>query len=91
MRSADTARRSLEIVWEARCALDGGADGLDGFGAVMGGAARLLAVDGVAAFKIGDGQARVVGDLMRAAGFGAIVEHRGLSRAVRCLSARRGL
>ena len=45
---------------------------------------------GVAAFEIGDEQARAVGDLMRAAGFGAVVEHRDLSGAVRCLSAQRG-
>ena len=91
VRSADIARLAPEIAWEPRCALDGGADGLDSFRAVTGGAARLLAVDGVAAFEIGDGQVRAVGDLLRAAGFGAIVEHRDLSGAVRCLSARRGL
>ena len=79
VRNADIARLAPEIAWEPRCALDGGADGLDGFRAVAGGAARLLAVDGVAAFEIGDGQARAVGDLMRAAGFGAVVEHRDLS------------
>ncbi len=90
VRSADIARLAPEIAWEPRCALDGGADGLDGFRAVTGVAARLLAVDGVAAFEIGDGQARAVGDLMRAAGFGGVVEHRDLSGAVRCLSARRG-
>ena len=89
-RSADIARVAPEIAWEPCCALDGGADGLDGFRAVAGGAARLLAVDGVAAFEIGDGQARAVGDLMRAVGFGAVVEHRDLSGAVRCLSAQRG-
>ena len=90
VRSADIARLAPEIAWEPRCALDGGADGLDGFRAVTGGAARLLAVDGVAAFEIGDGQASAVGDLMRAAGFGGVVEHRDLSGAVRCLSAQRG-
>ena len=89
MRSADIARLAPEIAWEPRCALDGGADGLDGFRAVAGEAARLLAINGVAAFEVGDGQARAVGDLMRAAGFGAVVEHRDLSGAVRCLSARR--
>ena len=89
VRSADIARLAPEIAWEPRCALDGGADGLDGFHAVMDGAARLLAVDGVAAFEIGDGQARAVGDPMRAAGFGGVVEHRDLSGAVRCLSVRR--
>ena len=57
----------------------------------MDGAAHLLAADGVAAFEIGDGQAHAVGDLMRAAGFGGIVEHRDLSGAFRCLSARQGL
>ena len=77
VRNADIARLAPEIAWEPRCALDGGADGLDGFRAVAGGAARLLAADGVAAFEIGDGQARAVGDLMRAAGFGAVVKHRG--------------
>ena len=40
---------------------------------------RVCSPSGVAAFEIGDEQARAVGDLMRAAGFGAIVEHRGLS------------
>lgn len=89
VRSADIARLAPEIAWEPRCALDGGADGLDGFRAVMDGAARLLADGGVAAFEIGDGQARAVGGIMRAAGFAAIVEHRDLSGAVRCLSARR--
>ena len=79
VRSADIACLAPEIAWEPRCALDGGADGLDGFYAVTGGASRLLAADGVAAFELGDGQAHAVGDLMRAAGFGGIVEHRDLS------------
>ena len=90
VRSADIARAAPEIAWEPCCALDGGADGLDGFRAVMDGATRLLAAAGVAVFEIGDGQARAVGDLMRAVGFGAVVEHRDLSGAVRCLSAQRG-
>ena len=79
VRSADIACLAPEIAWEPHHTLDGGADGLDGFRAVLDGAAHLLAADGVAAFELGDGQAHAVGDLMRAAGFGGIVEYRDLS------------
>ena len=87
VRSADIAGLAPEIAWEPRRALDGGPDGLGAFRAVMGGAARLLAVDGVALFEVGDGQTPAVAEAMHAASLGRIVEHRDLSGGIRCLSA----
>ena len=57
------------------------------FAPSLGGAARLLAIDGVALFEVGDGQAPAVAGTMRAAGLARIVEHRDLSGPIRCLSA----
>ena len=89
VRSADIARLAPEIAWEPRHALDGGADGLDAFRAVVPAAARLLAPAGVAAFEIGDGQACAAGRILRAAGFIAVVGRRDLSGAIRSLSVLR--
>ena len=86
VRTADIARLAPEIAWEPRRALDGGPDGLGALRAVLGGAARLLAVDGVALFEVGDGQAPVVAATIRAASLGRIVEHSDLSGSIRCLS-----
>ena len=79
-----------EIGFEPRAALDGGADGLARYRALMPGAARVTAPGGVAVFELGAGQAPAVRRIVRAAGFDEIAEHRDLSGVVRCLSARGG-
>jgi len=53
---------------EPSLALDGGADGLDGFRRLAPEALSLLAPGGAFAFEVGMGQARAVAELCRAAG-----------------------
>lgn len=49
-------------------ALDGGADGLDAYRAVLGGLGNVLSPGGIAAFEVGMGQARTVGAMMTESG-----------------------
>ena len=46
-------------------ALDGGADGLDAYRAILGDLSRLLAPRGIAVLELGDGQEKAVADLAR--------------------------
>jgi release factor glutamine methyltransferase len=46
-------------------ALDGGADGLDAYRAILGDLGRLLAPRGIAVLELGDGQEQAVADLAR--------------------------
>jgi release factor glutamine methyltransferase len=46
-------------------ALDGGADGLDAYRAILGDLGRLLAPRGIAVLELGDGQEKAVADLAR--------------------------
>ena len=55
--------------FEPRCALDGGADGLDAYRAVLAALPALLAPGGVALLELGVGQAGPVAALARGAGF----------------------
>jgi release factor glutamine methyltransferase len=54
---------------EPRSALDGGADGLDAYRAVLRALPGLLAPGGVAVLELGEGQAAAVAALAREAGF----------------------
>jgi release factor glutamine methyltransferase len=54
---------------EPRSALDGGADGLDAYRAVLAALPDLLAPGGVAVLELGAGQAGPVAALARGAGF----------------------
>lgn len=73
---------------EPRAALDGGADGLDAYHAILADLPRLLTPDGVALLEIGRGQDAALIALAAAAGF-AVRRRRDLAGIVRCLELRR--
>lgn len=69
---------------EPRSALDGGADGLDAYRAVLAALPSLLAAGGVAVLELGAGQADPVSSMARAAGLGVTaLQHdlAGIARA----------
>jgi release factor glutamine methyltransferase len=69
IRSADIADLATEVRdHDPRQALDGGADGLDAYRALIPRAAALLAPHGVLAVEVGQGQSTDVEELMTAAG-----------------------
>ena len=76
-------------VYEPRAALDGGADGLDAYRAIMQALPALLRPAGVAIFELGAGQARSVARLAEAAGLVANAPRRDLSGIERALPVRR--
>ena len=53
---------------DPRLALDGGADGLDAYRAILGGLPRLLSPGGAAVLELGIGQAEAVAALAEANG-----------------------
>ena len=70
---------------EPRAALDGGADGLDAYRAIIPNLPALLRPAGVAILELGQGQAAAVAALAQAAGFGAPVlraDFGGIARAM---------
>jgi release factor glutamine methyltransferase len=69
IRSADIAGLSIEVRdYDPRLALDGGADGLDAYRALIPQAARLLAPGGVLVVEAGHGQSGDIQGLIDAAG-----------------------
>lgn len=69
IRSADIADLSAEVrEFDPRAALDGGADGLDAYRALIPQAARLLAPGAVLVVEAGEGQSGQIHTLMTAAG-----------------------
>ena len=69
IRSADIAGLATEVRdHDPLGALDGGADGLDAYRALVPQAARLLAPGGALVVEVGDGQSGDVRELMAAAG-----------------------
>ncbi|MFP4537758.1 MAG: peptide chain release factor N(5)-glutamine methyltransferase [Dichotomicrobium sp.] len=56
-------------------ALDGGADGLDAYRAILGGLGNVLASGGIAAFEVGMGQAAAVGAMMTESGLTPALQH----------------
>ncbi|KJC60267.1 SAM-dependent methyltransferase [Bradyrhizobium sp. LTSPM299] len=91
IRSADIAGLATEVrVHDPRAALDGGADGLDAYRALIAQSAGLLAPNGVLVVEAGQGQSGDIDALMTAAGLTTT----GLPRAdltgiPRAVSARR--
>lgn len=68
--AGDIAGLAVEVAdHEPRAALDGGADGLDAYRAILADAPRLLAPGGLLALEVGIGQAAPVAALAEAAGF----------------------
>ena len=70
-------------------ALDGGADGLDGYRTIAGSAARLLTPGGTLVVELGPGQAPAVAALLVAGGLAVAPAHHDLSGRPRALAARR--
>ena len=69
IRSAEIAGLATEVrVHDPRAALDGGADGLDAYRALIPQAARLLAPEGALVVEVGQGQSSDIEGLMTATG-----------------------
>jgi len=73
---------------DPRAALDGGEDGLAAYRALLPGARRCLAPEGLLALEVGATQAAAVTALLRAAGFSRIENRQDLGGVERCLLAR---
>jgi len=70
IESADIPGLMPEVAaHEPASALDGGADGLAAYEAIIADLARILAPGGLAVLELGAGQAKLVGELARKAGF----------------------
>ena len=81
IRTLDRSVRDYEPVW----ALDGGADGLRFYKAIIKYWKSLLRPEGLLIFEVGEGQAEAVADMLAAAGFSSTSIHqdtRGVDRAV---------
>lgn len=74
---------------EPRAALDGGADGLDAYRALLPDLARLLAPEGIACLEIGAGQGSALRELGEAVGLG-VAARPDLAGIPRCLVLHRG-
>ncbi|WP_158742560.1 peptide chain release factor N(5)-glutamine methyltransferase [Acidisphaera sp. L21] len=77
-------------LYEPASALDGGADGLVAYRAIMAGLPGLLAPGGVAILELGQGQAPAVAELATGAGLVPGPPHRDLGGVERALPIRRG-
>lgn len=75
--------------YEPRAALDGGADGLDAYRAIIARLDGLLAPAGLAVFEVGAGQASDVAALLSDAGFAVAERRRDLGGIERVVAARR--
>jgi release factor glutamine methyltransferase len=86
VRRGDLAALPPEVrVFDPLRALDGGADGLDGYRAIAADARRLLAPDGTLVAELGAGQLDAVASTFAAAGLAvAAVKHDllGVARAL---------
>lgn len=83
--TADLASLMPEVTaYEPARALDGGADGLAAYRAILADLPRLLAKDGIAVLELGIGQDAAMIDLARAAGFVATTraDLGGITRAL---------
>ncbi len=74
---------------DPRRALDGGADGLAAYRAILAAAAAILAPDGILLLEIGAGQEADVGALAEGAGLPVAGHHRDLAGHIRVLECRR--
>lgn len=90
--SSEIPRLSREVrLFDPLLALDGGADGLDAYRAIVAALPRLLARDGVAALELGAGQAQDVAAIAADAGLAVLGLDADLSGTPRALTlGRRG-
>lgn len=85
IRSGEIAALQPEVAcYEPRLALDGGADGLDAYRAILGGLPQLLAPEGIAILELGHNQLPDVTALAAHAGYTATA-HSDLAGIPRCL------
>jgi release factor glutamine methyltransferase len=77
-----------EVQREPRLALDGGADGLDVVRRLIAEARPRLNAGGALVMELGDGQAPLVMDLLRAAGYQGVLSRNDLSGVERAVAAR---
>lgn len=89
--SARLAQLAPELAYDPVAALDGGADGLMAYRALIPDVARLLAPGGIAALEIGEDQAVAVARLLAQAGLDALPVIADLGGNPRVLVARRKL
>jgi release factor glutamine methyltransferase len=88
VRTGDIAALAPDVrQFDSKAALDGGADGLDGYRAVAADAARLLAPDGVLVVELGYNQAEAVTCIFNEAGLAAEEPRPDLSGIPRALPA----
>ncbi len=86
--SAEIAALAPEVAgYDPAAALDGGADGLAAYRALIPAAAAVLAPGGLLALEIGQGQAAAVEELLVAAGLRPLCRARDLAGIERCLLA----
>jgi release factor glutamine methyltransferase len=76
-------------MFDPRCALDGGQDGLDGYRAIAADARRLLAPEGLVVVELGFAQAGEVSSLFAQAGLAPSAMRHDVSGIPRALVARR--
>jgi release factor glutamine methyltransferase len=76
-------------LFDPPAALDGGRDGLDGYRAIAGAAAILLAPRGILVVELGAGQAEPVAGLIAAAGLAPLTVRPDLNGTARALVAER--
>ena len=89
IRAADIAGLAREVRdFDPRLALDGGADGLDAYRAIMPASARLLAPGGWLLVEVGAGQAADVLAIAAKAGFLDCATRRDLAGVERVVAAR---
>ncbi len=89
IRGGDIMGLAPEVrLHDPRRALDGGADGLDAYRALIPAAAALLAPDGLLALEFGLGQGEEVAALLGAASFGRFAFRLDLNGRQRIISAR---
>jgi release factor glutamine methyltransferase len=89
IRTGDIAALAPDVCqFDPKAALDGGADGLDGYRAMAADAARLLAPDGVLVVELGCNQAKAVKCIFHDAGLAAEEPRSDLSGIPRALPAR---
>ena len=87
--TGELAALAPELRYEPRLALDGGADGLAAYRALVPDAARLLRPGGLLALEIGAGQAAAIEALLAASGLAPLGVRRDLAQIERCVLARR--
>lgn len=89
LRSDELAGLAPELAYEPARALDGGADGLRDYRAILACAPRLLRAGGVLVLEVGIGQSAAVMELARRAGLSQIRVRPDLAGVPRAVVARR--